>query len=110
MSLTVDDLKQEAIEKLGFRTDDYFNIAEKFSPETLFFYIDMAFAVGYEQASRTMQTRNIKPVIFINELGKESKPYNSIREAAESININYDNLRKVIGKMKKCGGYLWKYA
>ena len=56
--------------------------------------------------------RPYKKVIQINKDTKEIiKIYNSITEASEELKINNSNITNCCrGKLKTCGGYIWKYA
>jgi hypothetical protein len=109
-----DTLIEDALTRLGFRTDDYLLIAERFTPAEFIRYMEMAYAVGYEKAMFEYKDRtasiNSKPVTCTNELGLDSKPYRSVQEAANSVCVSHKKIRYAIRTGRTLNGYKWKYV
>jgi hypothetical protein len=108
--MDLNKLKIEATERLGFKRDDYFSVAKQFNPEVLSWYIDMAFAIGFNEGIGYKRIVNEKPVYFINDYGTKSPIFPSIKEAAKVVGRNEVNLGNAIREGRKCAGYNWKYA
>jgi hypothetical protein len=106
--MDIEKLKIEAAERLGFKRDDYFNVAYKFDPEVLSWYIDMAVAIGFDLGTKNNVCHGFKPVIAMkNEL---SIPFESIRDAERQLKCAHSDIIRSIQKGYKCKGYHFKYA
>lgn len=66
---------------------------------------------SYRILKKKVNKPNQKPVIQVTESGDVLKTFHSISEAARFLKIPHQCICSVlVGKNKKAGGYIWRYA
>jgi len=73
------------------------------------YYLSLVYAVGFDEG-RVSTTKNRKKVMQIKN-GVLIKIWNSETEASRVIGVNDGTINKaVIGKIKTCKGFEWRYV
>lgn len=101
-------LIQEALTAIGYSNDDYLLIASKFHPGTLNFYMQLAFAVGFNEGKKYNFAPLMKPCYAENEQGIIE--FDSVRDAARIMKCNHKNIVRAIKTGGKAVGYSWKFV
>lgn len=71
-------------------------------------FFDQAYAVGSDFGMKRQQKG--KAVVQLSPDGNKVAVYESTLEAAKSVGVHYDNIRKAArGVQHTCKGYKWKY-
>lgn len=110
----LESLKTEALKSLGFSSEDYFRLAKNFTPEKLAYYMQLAFAVGFDAGIKEQREKHAnhmqRAVIQLDDKGREVARYDSCGEAGRAVTRAKSGIIGAIKKGQKCGGYFWKYA
>lgn len=110
-----DNLILEALEKVGYDKADYFKIAERFDPRVMAFYMELAFAVGFDKGYSKIKVeafyKSDRPVQKIDKFGNVLETFDNLGIAADSVGLlNRSNICKAIKRGWKAGGFNWQYA